>query len=177
MARVIIFLELADALNRQAAVGWKWSYLSLQIFSFKWWFHIHHWLVIYSYINVSVCLLNGCLPWLSMSLSACLYVSLPVFLLAYLPISIYLYACQSIIPFAIMNARNVGSTVLMSTYVYINIGLSVYRSFCICLSVRLSVCAWLLASLSVNIFMCVLFASTCYWLCLILVPQYNNIYF
>ena len=78
----------------------------------------------------------------------CPWVSLHVCLLACMPISIFLYACQLIILFASMNAWNEGPTVwlsgcldvLMFSNAYINIGLSVSGSLGICLSVRLSVC-------------------------------------
>ena len=84
-------MELADALNRQVALGWKWSYP--YHFRYSRWNGdfisiIGSWYIVQQ-MSLSACL-NGCLPRLSMSLSACLYISLPVYLLACLSISIYM---------------------------------------------------------------------------------------
>ena len=84
-----------------------------------------------------------------------LHVALPVCLFASLSISIYVYACQSIIPFASMNSWNVCPTVWLSGCLSVKLCPSVGSFVYVCLSVCLSECAWLLASLFVNVFISV----------------------
>ena len=94
-------------------------------------------MISYPSLSLSACL-NGCLQRLFMSLSACLYVSLLACMPVYIYFSISLSVHNFIFHYECMKYRSACLVVLMSSYVYINIGLSVSRSLCICLSVRLS---------------------------------------
>ena len=88
--------------------------------------------------------MSVCLPkWLSVHESLCLFECSFAYLLACMPVYIYLSICLSvhnfICQYECMKSMSHCLTALVSSYVFINIGLSVCRSLCICLSVRLSV--------------------------------------